>query len=221
MNRTARTANRSLIFIYLVACLSAGLSGLLSGCVAPEKAGEPGGAIQMLPAGGATRDPYLTVIESFSEGEADYEGFYNQFTYRATLINSPVREALLLHEADYFKWDPAQLADARAKAAEKMRSTTEVFISFFTPDRRNDNLSDAKSIWRVYLDVNGRRYQGLPKKSRKLLAELQSLYPYHTRWNTAYLIEFPVPTATAEKGEAKFTLTGPLGTKEVSIPAAK
>ncbi len=188
---------------------------LAAACATPEKAGEPGGAVQMLEKGGGTVDPYLKVIEQFSEGDADYESFYNQFAYRATLVNAPVREATLLREADYFKWDPSQLAAEREKAAQKMERSTEVFMSFFTPERRNDNLVDGKSIWRVYLDVGGKRYQGRPKRAKKLFAELNALFPYHTRWNTPYVIEFALPTAAIEGQISKLTVTGPLGTKDV------
>lgn len=192
-----------------------------TGCIAPEKAREPGGSQQMLPGGGGTQDPYLKVIEQFSRGEAEYSGFYNQFTYKGTLINAAVREALLLHEAEYFKWDPTQLQTERDKAAAKMLESTEVFLSFYTPERKNDNLADLKSIWRIYLDVGGKRYEGKAKKARKLPAELQSLYPYHTRWNTPYYVEFPAPTATIEGQQATLIVTGPLGSKEVSFPPVR
>ncbi len=192
----------------------------IGACVSAEKAGEPGGSNQMLPKG-STSSPYLLVLEPFSAGEAEYDGLYNQFTYRATLVNSPVREALLLREAEYFKWDPQQLANAKSKAQEKMANSTEVFMSFFTPDRHNDNLTDSKSIWRIYLDLNGKRFEGVPRKARKAFAELQALYPYHTRWNTPYLVEFPVPTQQAQSGVATYIVTGPLGVQEVKIPAVE
>ncbi len=192
----------------------------IGACASSDKAGEPGGSNQMLPKG-STSNPYLLVLEPFSAGEAEYDGLYNQFTYRATLVNSPVREALLLKEAEYFKWDPQQLFDAKAKAQEKMATSTEVFMSFFTPERQNDNLTDSKSIWRVYLDLNGKRYEGVPRKARKAFAEIQALYPYHTRWNTPYLVDFPVPTLQAQGGVATYIVTGPLGAQEIKIPAVE
>ena len=175
----------------------------------------------MMPSGGGTQDPYLKVIENFSRGETEYEGLYNQFTYKGTLINSPIREAMLLKEADYFKWDPQQLQAERDKAAEKMAASTEVFLSFYTPERKNDNLTDSKSIWRIYLDLGGKRYEGKARKARKLFAEMATLFPYHTRWNTAYYIEFPVPTAEVENVSSRLTVTGPLGIKEVDFPSAR
>lgn len=203
------------------ACMIGFVGGLSVGCTTPEKAGEPGGANAMLESGGGTVDPYLKVIEQFSDGDSDYESFYNQFAYKATLVNAPVREATLLREAQYFKWDPQQLAEERDKAARKMEESTEVFMSFFTPERRNDNLTDNKSIWRMYLDVGGKRYQGKPKKAKKLFAELSTLFPYHTRWNTPYIIEFPLPTSAVEGATVKFTLTGPLGSREIGFAPAK
>ena len=194
---------------------------VIAGCAtADEKSNEPGGAVQMAPAG-PNPTPHFAVIDRFSSGESEYEGFQNQFTFRATLLNEPAREALLLREADYFKWSPAQLDEAKARAANEIAEKTEVFMSFYTPDRRNDNMTDSRSIWRVYLDVGGKRYAGTAKKARKELAELQSLFPYHTRWNTPYVVTFPVPTTTAQLEASSFMVTGPLGTKSVLIPAAR
>lgn len=192
----------------------------LVACASSQKPGEPGGSNQMIPKG-STKDPYLLVIENFSAGDAEYDGLYNQFTYRASLVNSPVREASLLREAEYFKWDANHLADAKARAMEKMSTSTEVFMSFYTPDRHNDNLTDSKSIWRIYLDVDGKRYEGSAKKAKKAFAELAALFPYHTRWNTPYIIEFPVPTSAADSSSAKFIVTGPLGAQEIAFPVAR
>lgn len=160
-------------------------------------------------------------IERFSDGEAQYVGFYNNFLYRATILNSQVRAALLRKENDFYQWDREKFSSEREKSDRAAGLETTVFLSFFTPERRNDNLSDAKSIWRVYLDAGDRRYQGKVKKLRTPLAELIALYPYHTRWNTPYEITFPVPTAAVETQAMKLTITGPLGSKTVNFAAAR
>ena len=94
-----------------------------------------------------------------------------------------------------------------------MSAETTAFLSFSTPERKNDNLADAKAIWRIILESGGRRYVGKAKRDRRLLAELQALYPYHTRWNTPYLITFPVAMTALETQTIKLTLTGPLGSR--------
>ena len=160
---------------------------------------------------------YEQKVEMYSAGEAEYAGFYNTFSYKATLLNNDVRTASLDRQASYYQWDADKISLERAKMQQELASYTAVFISFYTPERINDNLSDEKSIWKVYLDVGGRRYQGEVKRQRTLLAELQALYPYHTRWNTPYQIQFSVPTNAVETQTSVVTVTGPLGTKTVSI----
>lgn len=181
---------------------------------------------QEAPASGGTQietaDDYAAKIDRFSDGEAAYAGFYNNFEYRATIHNSTVRSALLQKQNQHYQWDRERFLKERDKSDQEMASETTVFLSFYTPDRHNDNLVDAKkSIWKIYLDAGGRRYEGKAKKLRSLLAELQTLYPYHTRWNTPYVVTFPVPTNAIESQEAVVTVTGPLGTKSVKFSAAK
>jgi hypothetical protein len=164
---------------------------------------------------------YDAIIEASSAGDADFAGFYNTFAYKATLQNSPAREALVNKQAEYYQWDEAKTASEREKSRQEMASETDIFLSFFTPERRNDNLADTKSIWRVLLDVGGHRYVGKVKRLRTLLAEQQALYPYHTRWNTPYLVTFPVPTTAIETQPATMTVTGPLGTRTVNFPPVR
>jgi hypothetical protein len=160
---------------------------------------------------------YENRIERFSAGDTQYSGFYNNFEYRATLLNSSVRAALLERQSAYYQWDTEKQASEREKSTGRAAAETEAFLSFFTPDRHNDNLADNKSIWRVYLEAGGKRYIGKVRKLRSLLAELQALYPYHTRWNTPYMVTFPILTSAVETQTAKLTVTGPLGTRAVTF----
>lgn len=164
-------------------------------------------------------ESYAETIKRFSDGQSEYNGFYNSFEYRATLLNTVIRSALLSKQAEHYLWDSEKLAKERERSLQEMSSQTDVFLSFYTPVRTNDNLTGSKSIWKVYLEVGGRRYQGTPKKVRTLLAELQALYPYHTRWNTPYTVTFPVPTTAIENQASVLTITGPLGTRTVTFPA--
>ena len=168
-------------------------------------------------AGDAKEKSYQALVETYSAGDREYNGFYNQFDFRATLQNSAVQAAMLAKQAEYYQWDAAKKETERAKAEADMSRETVVFCSFFTPDRRNDNLADSKSIWRVYLDVDGRRYVAKIKKSRKLIAELQALFPYHTRWTTPYVFTFPVPASAVERAKSKLTITGPLAARSVEF----
>ena len=186
----------------------------LNGCSTMLK-GEPRATEGTQPPTGIT---YEQEIEKFSRGETEYAGLYNNFEFKATILNSEVRNTILTKQTNAYQWDSARAATEREKANQEMASSTQVFLAFFTPDFRNDNLTDPKAIWKIYLDAGGRRYEAKIKRLYTLLAELQSIYPYYTRWTTPYIATFDVPTAAIESQTAKFTVTGPLGTREVELP---
>lgn len=160
-------------------------------------------------------------IERYSAGDTEYSGLYNNFEFRATLLNAEVRDSLISRQASYFQWDRDKTMSEREKSRQESSTTTTVFVSFYTPDRHNDNLADVKSIWRIYLDAGGKRYAGKAKKIRLLLVEVQELYPYHTRWNSPYTVEFPVSTNAIETQRSSLTITGPLGTRTVEFSAQR
>jgi hypothetical protein len=162
---------------------------------------------------------YDQKIDRYSDGRADYAGFYNNFEYKATILNSYIRGVVLDRQSSYYEWAPEKLQKEKEKANREMAAETDVFMSFFTPSRENDNLTRDKTIWRVYLDAGGHRYEGSVKKVHLLLAELQALYPYHTRWNSPYVVTFSVPTTAIENQSATMTITSPLGSKTVSFKA--
>lgn len=162
---------------------------------------------------------HIEVIEANSSGDSEFAGLYNTFELKATILNTPVRQALVQRQAEYYQWDAVQVSTEREKSTQENSAEASVFVSFSTPDRRNDNLADKKSIWRIFLDVGGRRYVGQAKKDRRLIVELQSLFPFHTRWNTPYMFSFPVGMSAIENQTIKLTVTGPLGSRVLEFTA--
>ncbi len=160
---------------------------------------------------------YIKILEKYSAGDVDYNGFYNSFGFHAALLNSEVLEANVRRQAHFYLWDQSRSEDERNKLFKAAAEATSVFLSFYTPEKKDDNLSSDKSIWRVLLDVNGKRYVGKIKKLKSNLSELISLYPFHTRWNTAYLVSFPVSVSQAEVQSSKLTITGPVGSRYIDF----
>lgn len=160
---------------------------------------------------------YAKVLDKYSAGDVDYNGFYNSFGFHATIMNSEVLEANVRRQTHFYMWDKNRSEDERNKLFKNAAESTQVFLSFFTPDKKDDNLSTDKSIWRVLLDLNGKRYVGKIKKLKTNLSELITLYPYHTRWNTAYAVSFPVSVSQSETQVSKLTITGPLGSRNIDL----
>ncbi len=162
---------------------------------------------------------YEKILEKYSAGDLDYNGFYNSFGFHAAVLNSELIEATVRHQTNYYMWDKSRSESERDKLFKSAAESTSVFLSFFTPEKRNDNLSSDKSIWRILLDINGKRYVGKIKKLKTNLSELLALYPFHTRWNTPYLVSFPVSVSQAETQPARLTITGPLGSRNIDFQA--
>lgn len=210
----------------LAALALATASFSLIGCATPAVQDQAAGKNSALAADAGKVSPteesqaaYEADIDKFSDGQAAYSGFYNAFEYRATLLNVPVRQALLRRQSRQYQWDREKYLSEKDRLDKESAAQTSVFLSFYTPDRENDNLGGAKAIWRVYLDVGGQRYEGKAKKWKALLVEIQTLYPYHTRWNSAYMVTFPIATSAVETQASTITITGPLGTKTVRFAA--
>jgi hypothetical protein len=161
---------------------------------------------------------YSNMIDAHSRGESIYDGFNNTFQYQATLLNTKMINAQLRKRAALQLWDNDKLEQERTKKFQEIATRTEMFLSFFSPDRNVVNLDNKKTVWRAYLDIDGRRYVGDIKKLAIPLVDIVALYPYHNRWSTPYLVTFAVPTTAVEKKDAKLTLTGSVGTSTVTFP---
>ncbi len=164
---------------------------------------------------------YEKAIEDNSRGDIEYSGFHNNFKFKATLMNETVQNAYNDKRFEVYKWDEVTRQEEIKKLQEHNAKTTSVFMSFFTPVRNDDNLASSKSIWKIYLQTPNGRYEGKAIKSKMSPTELYVLYPYHNRWSTGYEVTFPVPLTDVQQNESTYTVTGPMGTKEVKFPAQK
>lgn len=167
----------------------------------------------------ATPDDYIKVIDTYSDGEVEYVGAYNNFNYRATLMNHVIQNAIIDRKAALYLWDDIKKQQELSVMQADNGTTTKVFLSFYTPDRRNDNLSSPKTIWALYLEGQQGRYTGTAKRVRSSPTELMTIYPNHNRFTTAYMLEFPVALSSMEGQSLKLTITGPLGNKSIQFAA--
>jgi hypothetical protein len=158
-----------------------------------------------------TEDAYAAIIDKWSDRVEDYNGLNNTITVWATVINPEVIRAQLDHNARMFQWDQTQLAKETDIANEKYTKQTEVFVSFYSPERKWDDLAKSKTLWKVFLDANGQRYEGKAVKVKLLTREIQSLYPYHTAYGTPYLVSFPLNAQAIDGKVVKLIITGSIG----------
>lgn len=154
---------------------------------------------------------YKSIVLDSTKQSQTYEGLVNTIDVRATLLTMKVREAQTLRKATNFQWSDAEIAADRDYNNKASLSETKVFMSFFTPENKDDNLNKADTVWRIFLDVLGKRYTGVVQKMSDTPSEVKDLYPDHTNWGTPYMVKFLVPTSVAESSSARMTITGPVG----------
>ena len=161
---------------------------------------------------------YVQLIDSKTAGDKQFAGLYNNFEFRGTLLTTEIHQGIHKRMTEFYDWDETLREEKLQKRLSKAQTETRIFMSFFTPKGKDDNLTTSKTIWKLYLHVNGQRYEGKPKKAKLNLSEAIAIFPYHNRWTTAYYVDFPVPTASAESSKARYEITGPLGKRDVVFP---
>jgi hypothetical protein len=155
-----------------------------------------------------SQSEYEKRIKPYSKNIETYRGLINTLHMNATLLNSQVIDSQILQRARLYQWNAEQLQSEREKLLQDAAKQTSVFVSLYTPDRKHDDLHKNKTLWKIFLDVQGRRFEGRAEKIKLLPNEIQALYPDHTRFATPYMVRFPVSTSEIEGQSVKFTVTG-------------
>lgn len=157
--------------------------------------------------------------EKYSSVQKIYDGFLQTMEVSSTLLNTPVSKAQLDQKARIYQWTPEKYNSEKAEMESSLSKETKLFFGFFVPERKHDDLNKAKTLWKVFLDSNGRRYEGKAERLKTIVAEVKSLYPKHNRFYSPYIITFPVPISQIEFSPAKVTITGPVGTTTLDFAA--
>ena len=167
-------------------------------------------------------DNYAQAVYDKTKKIEIYDGLYNKLTVQATWLDSLVSEYTLSHNARLLQWQEPKYREERTKKVSKNAENSEFFVSFFTPERKYADLSSSRNLWKIYLDVNGQRYEGKASKVKQSLTEIQALYPYHNRWSVPYVVTFPIATSLVENKNATLVFTGTVGSAELRYtPVAK
>jgi hypothetical protein len=187
-------------------CLS--LAGLFLGCVTPQT--NP--YMQVMSAA-----DYEKVVSRFTDREQVYDGFQQVLGVSATLLTTEVARAQLDQNARLYQWTPETFQNKKSETETNLSKQTEVFVSFYVPERKHDDLHKANTTWKIFLDAGGKRFEGKAQRMKNILAEIQALYPEHNRFSTAYRLIFPVPTSMVEANKAQLTMTGPVGSATLDL----
>jgi hypothetical protein len=171
------------------------------------------------PIGTALSDSeYSKLMSTNTEHKIEYDGFYNKFEVFVTYMNSDVQSAYLQRRSDVLQWDVKTAQTERDKMFQENSTQTKFSMSLFTPTSRLNDLHKGTSIWKLYLEVDGQRYEGKPSKRNIKLEDHIALFPQHNRWSTPYEIVFQNPLSISEKSDVKFIITSSQGSAEFTFP---
>lgn len=151
---------------------------------------------------------YERIIEANTREDQLYKGIYNTLRVSGVVLNSEVSHAQVEQSARLYLWNLEKFNAETKKKDEDLTKQAEFFISFYTPERKHDNLNRNKTLWKMFLDVDGKRFEGTATKIKLLTNEVQGIYPNHTRFSTPYILVFPVSMKAIEGKPMKVTITG-------------
>jgi hypothetical protein len=193
-------------FKLAIFCVYASLSIFcLNGCTQAEKKGADIGVAM-------DRASYERLIEKFTREDVQYDGLYNKFEVFATFLNSEVQAAILQKKSDVYMWDLKQAQAERERQLQENTTQTKFAMSFFIPSPRLNDLNKGATIWKIYLEAGGQRYEGKAMRRNKKLEDARVMFPYHNRWSVAYDVTFDVPLSGVENSNPKLILTSTVGT---------
>lgn len=162
---------------------------------------------------------YHSIVDEYSDSTERYSGLYNTISMRGTILNTKVSHAMLDQNARLFMWDQTKYNEELKKTDDNLKKEIQVHLSFYTPERKHDDLHKSKTLWKIFLDAGGRRFEGKAVKIKLLPAEIQGMYSYHNRFTTPYTVTFAVPAALVENKATKLTVTGPVGSAFLNFAA--
>ena len=187
---------------------------ILSGCASNQVK-----SVNGIEAMGKT--PYAAMVKRNTSRTDQYSGLYQTFQADMTILTSELQTEMLKQRAVFMQWDQREYQSERDKMLQENAAYAKYFMRFFSPQNEYDDLHKGKTIWKVYLDYNGTRFEGKVRKMNEKYVEMQIMYPHIDRFSTAYEVTFNVPMTTIESGANKVTLTSSLGAAEFKFPNPK
>jgi hypothetical protein len=91
---------------------------------------------------------YFQTIKRNARQQQVYSGLYNAIDMTAAIVNTEVSAAQVDQMARVFIWDEGKYTQEKATADGKLRKEAEFFVSFFTPERKHDDLNKNKTLWK-------------------------------------------------------------------------
>ncbi|PIU00079.1 MAG: hypothetical protein COT74_06930 [Bdellovibrionales bacterium CG10_big_fil_rev_8_21_14_0_10_45_34] len=166
------------------------------------------------------RDPehYIDYLQDHTYWVKSYSGLVTNFEMAVTPISNRAADLILQKKAMVYEWPASKIQQERDEDQQQRAFEYEMFVSFFSNSRELINLADADSLWKIFLDQDGKRYEAKLVRATEKFPELNNRFPHFTRWAKGFWMKFAVPTHIAEQSSAVLTITGPVDSRQLVIP---
>ena len=117
------------------------------------------------------REDYVESIKKHSAGDKQFSGLYHNFEFRTTLLSHEMTKKVHERMEQIYDWSNQESSEKLQAKMDKLEDTSRLWLSFFTAERKNDNMATKRSIWKIYLVTPSTRYEGKAIKANVNLSE--------------------------------------------------
>jgi hypothetical protein len=160
---------------------------------------------------------YIPIYKRYTQTAKEYSGFHNTFEARMTFLHSELNTLRLRRKGHYLRWSLDRFQKEREKLFQEMSTEAKAFLLFYTPEIEYDDLAKPNTIWKLYLEFDGQRYEGKVDKAKEKRIELQAQFPDIDPFSSSYFVTFPLPTSLVEDQAFTIILTSSVGTAKYVI----
>ncbi len=168
-----------------------------------------------------TDSQYSELLSNHTRRAEHYDGFNNLYNIKVTILNTKVYSAVIDRVRFFKQYGSLEAQKEREKTYQKMSTETHFFVSYFSPQKGLTRLDRGDSLWKLYLDVNGRRVKAQIIKYPSIKQQTRALFPHHSRWSKGYLVKFRTPTNLSENHSAKLIMSSSAGSSVFTFPALR
>ncbi|GEM_PF-2602754 len=160
---------------------------------------------------------YFSELNKWTRFDKSYDGLSNTIDMGVTLLNPVMVKSQIKQKAIIFGWT-SEMQNEELKKNLILDPSIEFYLSFYTPDRKSNQLESEKSTWQIFLNHNGKRYLAKVFRIKEDKRTLYKLYPHQTPWHKPYKVTFDLKLKDVQPDSPiEFQISGPLGQSKVQF----
>lgn len=163
-----------------------------------------------------SKKAYRKVLKNWTRQREEFQrdDLYSSLRWYATLQSPEFIQAKSNYMNDIYLYRGEERQKLADQESQKFSAVTGFFISLYSYDYKYSDLTRKDSYWKLYLEVNGKRYEPVSiERIDKLTPLYQVLYPYSDLWSRYFYVYFP--KIDMENVELKLFVAGPTSRSEL------